>query len=78
MANYTVTLSPEQEKALLSDIVSIQEWVENAIKNKARQMIDHYVTQSGLGSKMTPVPKKLEIIGQMEIETAGQRDKSLI
>jgi hypothetical protein len=41
-------------------------------------MIDHYVTQSGLGSKMTPVPKKLEIIGQMEIETAGQRDKSLI
>ena len=78
MGTYTIELKPEEEKSLLGDMISIQEWVENAIKNKARQMIDHYVTQSGLGSKMTPVPKKLEIIGQMEIETAAQRDKSLI
>jgi len=34
-------------------------------------MIDHYVTQSGLGSKMTPVPRKLEIIRQIKIERAA-------
>ena len=73
MANYTVTLSPEQEKALLSDMVSIQEWIDNAIHNKARRMIDYHVMESGLGSKKTPLERKLEIIGDMEIETALER-----
>ena len=73
MANYTVTLSPEQEKALLSDMVSIQEWIDNAIHNKARQMIDYHVMESGLGSKKTPLERKLEIIEGMEIETALER-----
>ena len=27
MANYTVVLSEEQEKALLSDMASIQDWI---------------------------------------------------
>ena len=73
MANYTVTLSPEQEKALLSNMVSIQEWIDNAIHNKARRMIDYHVMESGLGSKKTPLERKLEIIGDMEIETALER-----
>ena len=38
--NYTVTLSEEQEKALLTDMGSIQDWLNNAIHNKARQMVD--------------------------------------
>lgn len=40
MAQYTVTLSPEEEKALLTDMISIQDWLSNAIHNKARQCID--------------------------------------
>ena len=73
MANYTVVLSEEQEKALLSDMASIQDWIDNAILNKARRMIDYHVTESGLGSNKTPLERKLEIIGDMEIETALER-----
>jgi|TARA_Y100000310_G_C20471704_1_gene710402 hypothetical protein len=73
MADYTVTLSAEQEKALLSNVISIHEWIDNAIQNKARQMIDRHVTESGLGSKRTPLERKLEIIRDMEIETALER-----
>jgi len=40
MANYTIPLSSEEEKALLWDMVSIQEWAENAVFNKARQCAD--------------------------------------
>jgi len=73
MADYTVTLSAEQEKALLSNVISIHEWINNAIQNKARQMIDRHVTESGLGSKRTPVATKLQIIRDMVIETASER-----
>lgn len=40
MGEYTVKLTTEQEKALLTDMISIQQWIENAIYNKARQCID--------------------------------------
>lgn len=40
MGNYTITLSAEEEKALLTDMISIQDWLNNAIHNKARQCID--------------------------------------
>ena len=40
MAQYTVTLTVEEEKALLCDMISIQDWAENAVFNKARQCAD--------------------------------------
>lgn len=40
MAQYTVTLTVEEEKALLWDMISIQDWAENAVFNKARQCAD--------------------------------------
>lgn len=37
---YKIVLSPEEEKALLTDMLSIQDWLDNAIHNKSRQCID--------------------------------------
>jgi hypothetical protein len=36
----TVSITDEEEKALLTDMTSIQDWLDNAIHNKARQCID--------------------------------------
>lgn len=46
MVQYTVLLTSEEEKALLTDMISIQEWLENAIHNKARQCIDAVCQQA--------------------------------
>ena len=46
---YTITLSDEEEKALLTDMMSIQEWIDNAIHNKARQCIDTVCERALLG-----------------------------
>ena len=73
MANYTVTLTAVQEKALLGDMVSIQDWIDNSINNKARKMINRYVEQSGLGSRHSTDDQKATIITDMTIETATAR-----
>ena len=77
MANYTVTLSAVQEKALLGNMTSIQDWVENSISNKARKCIDRYVEQSGLGSRQSTDDQKATIITDMTIETATARNARL-
>lgn len=46
MGIYTIELSAEEEKALLTDILSLQEWLDNAIRNKARQCIDDVCRQA--------------------------------
>ena len=46
MADYLIRLSVEEEKALLVDMVSIQEWLNNAIHNKARQCVDEVCRQA--------------------------------
>jgi len=44
MKTYQVIISDEEEKALLTDI-PIQEWLNNAIHNKARLCIDRIVEE---------------------------------
>jgi len=40
MGEYSITLTSEDEKALLWDIGDLQEWADNALLNKARQCTD--------------------------------------
>ena len=40
MGQYIINLTEEEEKALLTDMISIQDWLNNAIFNKSRQMVD--------------------------------------
>jgi len=75
--DYTVTLNDVQQKALLGNMVSIQDWIDNSIGNKARKCINRYVELSGEGSRMSTDEKKAEIITGMTIETAEDRNKRL-
>jgi hypothetical protein len=74
MKQYTINLLDEEEKALLACITDVQEWIQHAIKNKARQCIDRIITETGQGSKFTPVETKLEIIRNLDLETRVERD----
>lgn len=67
MGQYTITLSQEEEKALLTDMLSIQEWLDNAIHNKARQCIDG-VNEQALepSSKMLTEPDLKAIRDMMD------------
>lgn len=71
MGEYKVILTAEEEKALLTDMISIQEWIENAIKNKARICIDNIVTKSGEGSEFTSTEKKIIIIQKLIAENSS-------
>lgn len=71
---YTITLSEEEERALLTDMISIQEWLDNAIHNKARQCIDTIVEQhSDRQAKKLSLGDKLAIVHQAKVESAAER-----
>ena len=73
MADYTVTISDEEEKALLSDMVSISGWIENAIHNKSRQVIDKICLQySDKQINRLTQEDKLNIIKDITLETAQE------
>lgn len=75
---YKIILSAEEEKALLTDMISIQEWIENAIKNKARQCIDLIVEQvSDKQPKKISINEKLAIVRDAKVESAAERQKRL-
>lgn len=74
MAEYTVSLSPEEEKALLTDVISIQAWLDNAIHQKARQCMDSVVLQiSDKNPKQIPVSEKVQIVRDSVLKTAAER-----
>lgn len=68
MPNYTVTVSDEEEKALLWDMKSIQEWADNAIHNKARQCIEN-VCEEALNDQTDTILNRSEK-GQIVSELA--------
>ena len=76
MAEYKVTLNSIQEKALLGDMTSIQDWIENAITNKARQCIEYYCDLEGVSKRASDSTKNTTITNAT-IETAVDRNKRL-
>lgn len=76
MPDYHVIISDEEEKALLTDMISIEEWIGNAIHNKARRMIDLIVSSCAKTNPNTlTVEGKLKIIKGLKLETAAERQK---
>ena len=79
MAQYTVELSAEQEKALLTDMLSIQDWLNNAIHNKARQCIDQVVLDySDKQPKKITEAEKYIIVREANVKTAAERQVELV
>ncbi len=78
MPQYTITITEDEEKALLSDMISIQEWIDNAIHNKARQctdaIIDQEIKKMQADPNITSMPtSRAEIFAAAKIETAAER-----
>ena len=79
MGRYTIILRKEEEKALLTDMISIQAWVDNAIHNKARQCIDGIVTEcSDKQPKKISVKEKFAIVWAAEVKTAEERNAGFL
>lgn len=79
MGEYTITLLEEEEKALLTDMASIQEWLDNAIHNKARQCIDKVVEEcSDRQAKKISNAEKLQIVREAEVESATDKQARLL
>lgn len=73
MQTFTITISDEEKKALLVDMISIQEWIENSIHNKARQIIDRIVLENSdkQPNKIT-LEEKLQIVKDTPLETVQE------
>lgn len=80
---YTIELNENQEKVLLTDMISIQAWLENAIINKLRRQSDFIVEQTGKGSRMSKKAEKEKIIDDLAkqrsplLKSAQERNKEL-
>lgn len=76
MPKFTVTISDEEQKALLTDMLSIEEWIQNAISNKARQTIDAIIDEETTHNfkKLKPEEKQ-NIIKGLTLKTAAEKAK---
>ena len=75
MAQFIIEINDAEEKALLTNMISIQEWLDNAIHNKARKCIDRIVEQiSDKQPRKILVEEKYQIIRDAQLETAAERN----
>lgn len=75
MPEYIVQITLEEEKALLTNIISIQGWLDNAIHEKARRVIDSVITENtDRQPKKMSVEDKHEIVSSMTLQTAVERN----
>ncbi|MEE8208024.1 MAG: hypothetical protein V3T88_03595 [Nitrosomonadaceae bacterium] len=76
MKQFMVTISDEEEKALLTIMVDIKEWIQNAISNRARQAIDTIVQgQTDKQPKKMFKGDKEQIINSLVLKTAKEKNK---
>ena len=67
-------LSDAEVKAAEWDMVSVKDWIENAIRNKARQCIDQITADhSDKQPKKTPTAEKESIVMAAKFKSAKQR-----
>ncbi len=78
MTQFTITLNDAEEKALLADMISIQDWIDNAIHNKARQCIDKVVEEvSDKQVEKITIKEKLQIVRDAKVESGVERNARL-
>lgn len=82
MPEITITITDDEKKALEWDMLSILEWLENAIHNKARQCIDSIVEIETKRIQADPTRKlmstdKTTIFRQAKVESAAERQARL-
>jgi len=78
MANYTIELTEVEDKGMSSITASTQDWVENAVKNRARQAIDEIynneVARMTADPDISTIPAdKNQIVLDADISTATEK-----
>ena len=72
------TLTDEEEKALLTDMVDIAEWVENLLRNKVRQVMDRVIEEhTEYNPRRLDPDRKREIISGLKLKTAVERNAEM-
>jgi hypothetical protein len=77
MAQYIITLSDAEDKALGFVALSQQEWIDNAIKTRCAAAIEEIVAaevQRKLAAGETISGSKEDIVNAAPIESAAQRE----
>lgn len=78
MKEFTIEINDAEAKALATDLFSIQEWLENAVHNKARRLIDDIIGKAtDRQPKKIPVKEKRQMIMDMKLETGAERNARL-
>ncbi len=76
MATYTITLSDAEDKALHVVALSAQDWIDNAVHERARIAIDEIVNaevQRKLAAGQPITGSKEDIVIAADIEPAAER-----
>ena len=76
MATYTITLSDAEDKALHVVALSAQDWIDNAVHERARIAIDEIVNaevQRKLAAGQPITGSKEDIVIAADIESAAER-----
>ena len=75
MKSFIIKITGEEEKALLTDMISIQDWLDNAIHEKARRVIDHIIKKTTeFQPEKIAKNQKIQIIKDATLETAVERN----
>lgn len=79
MSQFIIKINDAEEKALLTNMVSIQEWLDNAIHEKARRVMDRIIEkETDRQPKKIFFDKKCEIIRDIQLETAIERNAKFL
>ena len=76
MVTYTITLSDAEDKALHVVALSAQDWIDNAVHERARIAIDEIVNaevQRKLAAGESITGSKEDIVNAADIESAAER-----
>ena len=79
MSKYTVTLTSVEEKALLTEMGSIQDWIDNAIHNRARIAINKIVSDiTNLHTGKLTVAERHDIVRKAVVKTAAEKEQEFL
>lgn len=80
MATYTITLTSAEDKALSTVAVSVQDWIDNVVKERCRLAIEDIVAvevQKKLDAGESITGSKDDIVLAADCETAAERQARL-
>ncbi len=78
MPQFTITMNDAEAKALATDMLSIEEWLNWAVHNKARRLIDEIIGKvDDRQPKKIPVEEKYQMIMDMKLETGAEKNARL-